>query len=210
MASKKKVVGRKVVKAKKAVKLTKAEMRVAVCKDVLARIKAKKVNIAHGVYVELPRGTWGDVFNKAKLKDGESCDLQKLLPKVGKCNVCAKGALFLSAVDKYDQCEVRNVQNPHSCWGDGMGEVNGVALETSDRLYEPQMSPTLTRLFSQEQLDLIEDAFECAHVRVNAGAPFCREAAEWGRQFDRGEPRMVAIMKNVIAHKGTFVLPKVK
>lgn len=197
MASKRKVVK---VKAKK---LTKAEMRVAVCKDVLARIRAKKIGVKHGRYLQLKGGQ----MLAELMGDNKSCDLQELVP-VMKCNVCAKGALFLSAVDKYDDCELRRENS--AIYGDSI-TVNNIHSYNNSIEYDA-MQPTLNKLFSEAQLTMIEEAFEAKrpnYVYVNYldGAvppPNVKAAYEWGLKQPRGEARMVAIMKNVIKNGGEF------
>lgn len=80
-------------------KMTKAEMRVAVAKDVIKQIEAKKYQAVCGQYISIGdavsdffRGLLG--LNPKAQKE----QLQKYMPELTgqTCEVCAKGAAFLT------------------------------------------------------------------------------------------------------------------
>lgn len=183
-------------------KMSKAEKRVAVAEDVIAQIKAEVYTPESGTYVRfehtskaVEKGYYslGDLYAKpADLMMDEG---------MLNCNVCAKGAMFLSHIRKdSDECTVS---------------------QAADGGDEQIIENRLTDLFSEEQLDLIEAAFETeAHhytddhgtdddfnedgdpKRGTIGA----KAERFGDKYSTDQRRLMAIMRNIIRNKGTFKL----
>lgn len=203
---------RKVVKVPKwAEGLTRVQRRrVEVCRDVLARIAAKKIVVEQGTYL---RG-WG--FHAREILDGrKSVELQSVLPQFEKketCRVCAKGALFVSAVDKFDACELTV-----DAFGEAM--VNGRFMES-----EKGLMKTLVGVFTKEQLDLVEEAFEASwealeeanealadkNVRYKVWTAHSTKlrdairALKFGLKYASPTKRLGGIMHNMIKNKGVF------
>lgn len=119
---------------KGAVKVSRAQMAVAVAEDVVKRLSGRKLNMAH-VYMSatiplpLPYITHG-------------CSLQPVVNKLEKdCRVCAIGAAALSFVRLYDNATWDNV----------------ISRQWLNRAY---IENTLRPAFSQAQLNKIENAYE--------------------------------------------------
>ena len=188
---------------------TKWEKRVEIAKDVLKQIKANK-------YIA-EQGTWvcgvdyynhiNDVLWHAKEDGIKTIDAKKdYTDKLTKCYVCALGSLFVSAIDKYNHTKL-NTENTQ------------FLTETK----EPKINPLL-KWFTAKQLFLIENAFEngCGgwqdretNVFSNKGLDLWYEYGVFAVErfyYKYPDPtkRLVAIMKNIIRNKGTFVLPGVK
>lgn len=164
-------------------KLSKAEKRVAIAKDVLAQIAAKKYVPTQGTYVDLLD------------KDVSEEDIGKEVCEVvagARCDVCAIGSLFMSAVKLGDNLKV------------DFGEYGDVNFFKSE---------ILTRFFSKDQLGMMEAAFECSTIG-EYGERASREAAYWGEALrdklvDEGvnDPErelLKMIMLNVVRNGGTF------
>lgn len=170
--------------------LTSAEMKVAIAKDVIAQLKAKKpkIKVYEGVYfvasLKKPFAEVGD-------------DLQEAASKIVSCEVCALGAVFLSKARLYNDC-------PMSI-ADGWHGDDGKCLSFND----DDMRLNLDSLFSNRQLRSIEAAFEGFSSDFSCIYPDGRERMFY-EQHDDNKDRMIAIMKNIIANKGEFVLPKPK
>lgn len=118
-------------------KLSSAEQRVAIAKDVIAQLDAERFEAAPGTYVEFSRGARAN-------KERQVCELT-----AGRtCEVCALGALFVAGVERADKLRVKDL-----VYGTERGVLRG--LDGNDcRAY-------LERFFEYDQLAEIESAFEC-------------------------------------------------
>jgi|688.fasta_scaffold162733_3 hypothetical protein len=171
-------------------KLTKAEMRVAIAKDVIAQIKAKKYNPMQGCWVEQEDGQDYDdwLFDNA-----ENCtvDVQVYTKNIKKCNVCALGSLFVSAVNKYN-----NVY----------GTFDTVStLEVFDFKETNNNSPLL-RYFTINQIKLIEHTFEggMGAVCFDDNSRMINKSYAFHDKYPDSKDRLLAIMKNIVENNGTF------
>jgi hypothetical protein len=191
-------------------RMTKAEKRVEIAKDVLKQIKANKYRPTSGVWVIDIDGTdVSDLVYATRREDPISAvDLKKdVVCKLrGTCDVCALGSLFVSAIDKFNHTKL----SP-TCYMD--------FTEHEDSKENP-----LLKWFSAKQLLLIESTFEGGHggwaqnvvdvlsankifywddVVIPAIYAYCNK-------YSDSTNRLKAIMNNIIRNKGTFVLPGVK
>lgn len=182
------------------------QKRVTVAKDVIAALNAKQLVAKNSVYLALR-------FKQAVVKDWNNWDKftesdaqVALLEQKVSCEVCAIGSVFVCAVERMDKLTVDQFR------GSGRRSI---------REY-------LGDLFSLEQLDLMEIAFECTteHAQtvryrgdedegkgISNGAQSELDAAVgFGEMFwDYGgvdgynaDACMRAIMANIIANKGEF------
>lgn len=174
-------------------RLSKEGKRVAIAKDVLVQLKAKKIIAKEGSYVSIP------------LKENEvGKQLQDLLPKK-KCNCCALGSCFVSLVSIENDFAIKS----HNL-GQG-GERNG-------HIGKDDFRSRLKKYFTQFQLDLIETAFEGTTGYIDG--PDNSEQFEKAREFyyqfggegwdsqdrsdEESEQCLIGIMENIITNKGTF------
>jgi hypothetical protein len=168
----------------------KAEMRVAIAKDVIAQIKAKKYNPMQGTWVEQ---VGGDNYNDWLFHNARNCevDVRDYTNNIKKCNVCALGSLFVSAVNKYN-----NVYGTY--WSVSTNEVFDTS-ETNNR------SPLL-RYFTIKQIRLIEHTFEggMGAVCFDNDHPMLNKSYAFYSQYPDSKDRLLAIMKNIVENKGTF------
>lgn len=105
------------------------------------------------------------------------CDVSK--PVV--CRACGLGSLILSSV---------RFENERT-----VSEINGIDG------YEARA--ILSHIFKDSQLDLIESAFERTSMADTNCSVDC--AVSFGADFWHSEDRLIAIMQNIIDHKGRFV-----
>lgn len=171
-------------------RLTKTEKqaaRVEIAKDVLKWLRAGKLNASPGTYCALPFET--EAYD-APLNLQTA--LQKKVTKTKPCHVCALGALFIGAVDKYNKVEV---------------PVGGYLKKTQSGL-----TSRLKDYFDVRQLRLIESAFEGGNFAKDSGTMFEYIAGFNYRGFyftyRDSRARLKAIMENIIANEGTFVLAR--
>lgn len=174
-------------------KATPAERRVLVAQDVIAQIKAKRF--------AAEQGTWTDLCPRPEIKHDASFQETFLENQAVKCQCCAVGSLFLGCTLFTNKIE--NVEVDDN-W------------ELGDKLFERQkFANGFEKLFSIKQLGLIEMAFEGTtgffqdDDWLDIAAPKVSEkeriaAVMFHERYADSEKRLIAIMQNIIANKGTF------
>jgi hypothetical protein len=190
----KKTVTKATKKPDKFKTLTKAQKRVAIAKDVIKQLNAARFNARNGYYlIPNPVGTYSSFGTSILENIKAGTELQNILKKnIERCDCCAKGALFMSAVEKYNQCKVTK----------NMKENDGRMFDDSD------ITKHLRGIFSQDQLTLIESAFEGFYLDGEiANNPYDSPTYRFKRNFTQPDDCMRAIMENIIENKGTFVIP---
>lgn len=179
-------------------KMTKAEKRVAIAQDVIAQIKCETYVPQSGVYVDIDTSEKSDDIGQ-DLDDIEQKSADLLITEgMVQCTVCAKGAMFMSHIRKdSDTCTLSD------------------AMEGQD---ENVIENRLTDTFSEEQLDLIESAFESDgsfyadnHDEDSydddgdfSPGSLGNKAQKYGSRYNDDQKRLLAIMRNIIRNKGTF------
>jgi hypothetical protein len=169
---------------------------VLIAKDVLKWLAANKLKVKQGAYLSEGLSEHYPMFLKAT----PETSLQKHTAKVLKrCTACALGACFLAYVDRYNQCELGDLCS---------------ALYGRFEVHYQEMLPYLWKAFTPSDLELIEAAFEMTAVhcdyRTRSTEHRYRAAVAFGCEHDTSSARLIAIMKNVVAHKGHFVPPSLK
>jgi hypothetical protein len=175
--------------------MDKADARVVIARDVIHQLRYNRLVARQGVYVQ----PWmdgsrqqNDLFTPKDVDNGK--DVKDVLFKRAEyCEVCAKGALFISAIMKFDNFPVNDLL-VEDAGHIGVCASHGTALDA---------------YFDESQLELIEYTFE----KGNAGTCYSHEehkkAIHFYEQYDDTHDLLVAIMKNIIKNKGTFILPEV-
>ena len=204
-------------------KLSPAQKRVAIAKDVLKQIKARQFIPKRGYFVDTTtqnvKGIIGDLSN--------TDSLQKVLPQMT-CEVCALGGMFLSCTNLNNKATISALKF------DFEHEHSGEALRMDSVINQnKKFSNGLNRFFSNYQLMLIETAFEegqglIAHFRYvilpnkdsiseyyfngkwKTATPEILKAKNFSETTKtagraNSTERMVAIMKNIIRNKGRFI-----
>jgi hypothetical protein len=169
---------------------TKAEKRVEIARDVLKQIKIGRL---------IPKkGTWvASEYNEVLIEKETNSKLEvRDVIKNKKCNTCALGSIFISAIDKFDKLKVKDLYRYRS-----LEDFNICSFETED------IFKYLKRFFSNEQLGLMEMAFE---LRDGYFSKIINPnlVIKWGEQYHNSYDRLRAIMLNLIRNKGTFIVPK--
>jgi hypothetical protein len=108
---------------------------------------------------------------------------------VKKCTVCALGAVTLASLVKRDD----NVKA-------------AALLQLAEDCDRDIVDDGLMSVFSDHQMDLIESAYEMCSIGY--GSAFCdqdtRNAVIFGKDHKNPSNRLIAIMQNIIDHKGEF------
>jgi hypothetical protein len=179
--------------------------RIAVAKDVLARIALRKLELRIGSYITLRNCKWlePEACTKDRKELGalfdETSDLQTVVDQLeAKCAVCLRGAAVLSKARVLDKIPMRKVL-------DARGEVTLGQGDTTDLLSD---------IFDPKQLDLFEAAFERV---THLGGGWCTdeellEAQAFGTRhtnYDATDEEdaasiTVAVMQNLIDNDGVF------
>ena len=146
----------------------KKQERVLIAKDALAWIKAGALTPRKGVYVS--------TTNSIAMKD-QGKQLRDVV--LGRCRVCAKGALFLAKVVRYN-----NVLATQICEAGNSGNA-----------------APLREHFSVSQLDLIESSFE------GWGNTLGDLSVQFWEQYKDDKSCLIAVLKNIISNNGEFVFP---
>lgn len=157
-----------------------------------AEQKSDAVQLAHDVlslleaeYIEPRPNAWvefgSDSFSPGTIRD--------LVHKRERCRVCADGALYVAYMKRRFETEQPEIR------------IGWVGYH--------QIQERLTPTFTEQELQLIDIAFEQGHGYFHAseadeedGTAFrAREFADRGESF---KSRMVKIMNNIIENKGEF------
>lgn len=162
--------------------LSDAKKRVAIAKDALEQVLAKNYKVKTGQYVTF-LGSGSPIEKSEELDVPPACNLQDV-----KCQVCARGALFVSALRKDASIEPET-------------------LPSEDYLDNDAITETENNYFSREQIDLIESAFETNTFCDEAPEELVMAAVLYGKSLGNKDERLVAILKNIIRNKGEFVIP---
>jgi hypothetical protein len=177
--------------------LTPAEQRIAIAKDVLNQLKQRKLRANAGRYLAYA----GVDHDSAKEHELMLRPAQEALDNLPTCKVCALGAAFVVAGQLFDQLPDERAGVVLGCATDG-GCEDGY----------------LNRFFSQEQLGMIEAAFErdrshynrrmaVVHRMVEDGSWYdqrATDARDFGLRYDLDGNRMRAIFLNIVGNEGTF------
>lgn len=163
-------------------KLTKPQQRVAIARDVIAALNAKKIIAKNRVYIQ--NAILDNLIHKNP--DEQVCNLMEQVPS---CNVCVKGALFVAAVKRKDKLQAKDMLFDDEPWITRLEDEESISkyLGTDN-------------LFSKAQLTMIEDQFEKDTIVDWENENF----RIWRGDIQTADGRMRAIMQNIIKNKGTF------
>jgi hypothetical protein len=172
--------------------MSQQEQRIAIARDVIAQVENSAVLVEQGVYVGK------DALGLGVFRSGE---IERTLT-TERCEVCAVGAAFVSAVRLGDALDE-----------DSFGEDDLWAR--GRRLGDKPIRLHLRRFFGVEQLSLIEAAFErdwgFCEVFINDGlgdetrCALCERAVDFGDAVYGHDERLIAIMQNIIDNGGSFI-----
>lgn len=177
---------------------------VAVAKDVLKQLKAKTLKAKHRMYVDIKKlGNKKIPVNMEndKLYDRRlSMQLKDVFKNIKSCEVCAKGAIFVAAVSRYNKEKIypdaKDVSNKRLSeivrWDSCMNGLDD--KDIIDDLFEKKDWDTIELYFEGEDVNTIGfDKIDIVRSEI------------FFKSHKNAKERMVAIMKNLIKNKGRFV-----
>jgi hypothetical protein len=163
-------------------KMSKKQQRLAIAKDVLAQLRAKKYQARPGTYAD------SEVMNVIDANTYGNFDLQQcLLSKNPECEVCALGASFVSLSRLGDKVDWSLSQAPHSSLDPIFGKKQVQLIEAAFEGWEPDRD---------EEGNWITDPYTGA---TEATYNFCNKY-----ELDANK-RLAAIFKNIIKNDGVFI-----
>lgn len=170
-------------------RLSKRQMAVAVAEDVLKRLRRRKNPIVAcpGWYVSAP---YQPLSIGSDLQDHVDA-----MVDTGRCRVCALGAALLSKAKLFDKVPSNSIFTQ---------TYGGPTVWTNQH----DVRENLKDVFSLSVLKRMEAAFEVSY-RVVGGDSVSGDvygAVVFGSQFQDPKKRMRAIMENVVANGGEFVV----
>lgn len=150
-------------------KLSRSQKRVLIAKDALAQLNAEAYRSTQGCYVRPANGSCLTA----------NTQLREQLPDIGPCRVCARGALFLSAIRKAN---------------------NFVLPADATSLVDEDLHEVEDRYWTRKELANIEAAFEGWDEPETKTHRF--HIKNGGAANPTGVLR--AILKNIIKNNGNF------
>lgn len=200
-----------------------AEKRVAIARDVLAQLASGRLVADTGFWLGNSESTSDDnhLIDADDLASVKNTELQSILGEMDTCTGCALGGLFMCAVEKYDKLKVKDLKEYEYCSDRGDNyDAEDLVLQTVDTVNY------LRKFFSNDQLQLIECAFEmgqgawseedycddhCDEARLQTWKEACKFATdemypEADCDLDENPGlRMKLIMENIVANNGMFM-----
>lgn len=222
---------------------TTAEDRVLIAKDVIARLDAETM-IARGDLGTLRMGgdedaLWpyvyfsgiSDIWRDSE-KKAEALDARELL-KDKQCNVCAKGALLVSTIDRFNKVKLGELtwgdadslfvvdsDHPSKMWLIDYFDAGQLVLmeaafegsDISDDILSYKLSYKVQHLECDDYDELYdefdEDVDEDVEPELSPKMKALHDAYEYATKYSDPTTRLRAIMENVVANKGEFIPEK--
>lgn len=163
--------------------MTAQEKRISLAKDVIAQLEAKCITAMNSQYCNIQFAEELD----------ETLQVNQVLDKVTSCDVCLKGALFITDVINRNHCTIGEVGNEKVSW-------NRV------------ISKRFADVFTQDQLDLMEVAFEGDIVQEGDYLGTWIEPTDIGQAaldfYDSNKNpdiMIIEILQNLIENDGEFI-----
>lgn len=181
-----------------------AQKRVLIAKDVIKHIKAGRFQAytqawvipihKSGEYMSLDweeKIDFSETPAAASFENQSVCELF-LSNKIDTCECCALGAMFMSCTLYSNKTTIRDfvyetTHNFEQRVRRADGFTNG-----------------LRQFFSAEQLMLIEAVYEGGYGAFDANEKQLAALNKWVEKYEKPKDRLLAIMKNIITHNGTF------
>jgi hypothetical protein len=187
-----------------------AAKRVELAQDVIAQIQLRQglLNIKQGTYVRATLKAEGKKLIDKAVKDAQEedeyahsaeIDLQAILKKAKKCDVCAKGAMFVCGVLRHNELTVDDVSSLSDI-NNEIGEGDFVTRYLVDEFG-----------FKESDADTIEGIFEESETSYTSWGVSLNDVEEavaslYVKRYKDPADRLVAMMANVSRNGGSFVL----
>ncbi len=163
-------------------RLSPPERRVEIAKDVIKSLKLKKIRAKTGRFASL------------KHTQPNACDSTNMLEvfESTRCDCCARGAMFVSAVRKFDNVTAKDV-GTGNVWVGEITDYNFKHIE--DGYWDAKQIQMIETAFESEASYVLSDLLSDEEISV------CKK---FKKRYKTPEKRMIGIMRNIIKNKGTF------
>jgi len=192
-------------------KQTKAQLRVAIAKDVVKQIKNKKY-IGHTCFY----ATLNNLLTPIVDLDASLQDLINKSKKNIKCEVCVLGACFVSLIGLKNEISVKDFMGKNDIYFyDTLSTQQSVVYENLKNIFPPTMMTFIETAYAI--IDMINPKDYKKYKKLSSKNrnyifyyPYLQRAIRWGNQkkYNNNSVRILAIMKNIIKNKGQFIIPK--
>lgn len=178
--------------------MSRAEKRVAVCKDALQQIQMGIAVPLQGVYIKVGKNSGG--LSKDFLSPEVS--IQKCIPNMT-CGVCAKGSLLLAHVDIANELKGNRYSlesmNSDTIVKQLKNTFSKHILNMIETAFEERVIGSIDYL---ENIEIVQGIFHPQEYRTpNKKALSC---INFGKKYTSAKRRLIAILENVIENKGKF------
>ncbi len=153
---------------------------VKIAKDVIKQLNMKNSIVAtHGTYCRFNESD-DDIYQITTYGPHQDSSAKKYLTTLKKkCEVCALGAMIISWVGFFNNLNIKNLEHENtSIW-----------------------YTELSKAFSEDQLNLIEKAFENSMMDYNNNSYYDK----YYNKYKTAKGRMTAIMQNIVENRGQFI-----
>lgn len=173
-------------------KLTPAQKRVTIAKDVIAQVKLGKIKAQRGTYVE------------HGVVEGN---------KIDSCTACALGSLFACAIDKpalknFVEEEIGLESGDTDFYYDNQSEMQQALSPYFDvfqlELVESAFEQTATNIDSADYEEIVTGEDSEWRITDPKIRKLVDKAVAFGNKFVGSKQRLIAIMQNIVTNKGTF------
>ncbi len=174
-------------------KMSPAEKRVQIARDVIAQLNSKRLIATTGLWLDAVNGS---LFKDKDIKSNP--EVKELLSKVKQCQGCALGGMFMCAVERANKLKFSQLQ----CGKDFDPKYHSIDNED---IHADDTFSYMERFFTKNQLNLIEIAFEqgSGATSYDEVSNF-DEACDFAYEIDDAGTRMRLIMENIVLNKGVF------
>jgi len=160
-------------------KMSPKQRRLLVAKDVLASLRLERIVATRGTYFSTNHGDECRAKELLHLDIGPSCDARRALSALRQCHVCARGAVVIAAIERFDE---------RIAWVDGSGNLfSSIWVMASDE-------NEIEDIFPAEIMSDMEDIFESWELRL----------ADLPGEKPEAKDTLMLIMKHIVAHGGNF------
>lgn len=175
-------------------KLSKAEKRVAIAKDVLKQLDEGVFVAERGIYSRIVDIEQNALYTQDCLIDPLKDLKTSIENKEVICNVCAKGAVFSSLVHFKNEVSIK----------DGDGITSYEVKKKAKGIFPEKMLDRMETLFEAMNYDEYEYEMEAGEAGLTYYPD--KKVKAFAKKYDSADGRMIAIMKNIIRNKGEFTL----
>lgn len=162
-------------------KKTIVQRRIAVLNDVLMQLNLEKYIANNGLYISIP-----EYQHKCPIGKENKSSQNFLLEDNPKCNVCAKGAIFLSIIRKENKVKGKHLFDSF------------VREETN------------SKLFGYKNMENVEATFEnwSEYTSEDKLTELSKKRIKFVNKFKDSNELLKGIIRNMIRNKGVLTFPK--